>query len=57
MSNKNKTYGNILTITKCCKCGKMLKVPLSINEVRAFEASKEVQLICYNCVKKDKRLI
>lgn len=51
MSNKNKTYGDILTVAKCSECGKMFKIPLTPNEVRAFESSKEVQLICYNCIK------
>lgn len=51
MSNKNIKSINILTVAKCCECGKMFKVPLAPNEIRAFESSKEVQLICYNCVK------
>lgn len=51
MNNKNKSSGNILTVTKCCECGEIFRVPLDPEAVRAFENSTEVQLICYDCVK------
>lgn len=54
MTNEsNNTTDNIITIAKCGICGKMFTVPLSPDMARAFENSKELRLVCPDCVKKE----
>lgn len=56
MSNKEKTYGNVISIAKCSICGKMFKISLTPDEIKAFENSKDAELICFECGNKIFRL-
>jgi DNA-directed RNA polymerase subunit RPC12/RpoP len=50
MSDKNKkSTSNVISIAKCSICGKMFKISLTPDEIKAFEKSEDAELICFEC--------
>ncbi|MDE4542299.1 hypothetical protein [Thermoanaerobacterium sp. R66] len=53
MTDKDKkSASNIISIAKCSMCGKMFKISLTPDEVKAFEKSEDAKLICFECGEK-----